>query len=1062
EMPADPREVEDALAEGVEIAYLAAPVRALHEDGRMTGIECIRMELGAPDESGRRRPVPVEGSEFVIEADTLIPAVSQSADGRLAELFGLKTTRWQTIEANEITMETGREGFFAGGDVVLGPSSVIEAIDHGKRAGQAIANHLSGRPIGAGLRPRERRENPLAVEKIESLKERTPHAARIRPLELPPETRRSTFDEVEAVYTEEEARAEAARCLNCADCCECLECVNVCQANAINHLMGDEEITLDIGAVILSPGIEGFMAEGKEEYGFGHIANVVTSIQYERILSASGPFGGHVVRPSDHREPRRIAFLQCIGSRDLRCDREHCSSVCCTYATKEAILTRDHCPEAEITIFGMDFRTHGKGFERFMIRAQRECGVRYIRSRVPAVDEDPETHNLWLTFESESGETIEEEFDLVVLSVGLEVPKRVREMAVRLGIEIEQSGFARTAEDQPLVTTRPGVFVCGAFESPKDIPETVMQASAAAALAAGQLSDARGTMITVREYPPERDVSAEDPRVGVFVCSCGSNIAGTVDVKTVTATAGSMPGVVWSENLLYTCSQDALGKIRERIQEHGLNRVVVASCTPRTHERLFQDNLREAGLNRHLFQMANIREHCSWVTEDPARATEKATALVSAAVHRVVLHEALVPQVVDVEPSALVIGGGVAGMNAALAIADQGFDVTIVEKCPELGGLARRIHHTLSELDVAAYLRRLESMIAEHPRITTLLGSTVRSVGGSVGQFKSVVETPEGEREISHGVIVVATGGREIETREYAHGSHPGIMTQMAFEERITGGESLEGIDRVVMIQCVGSRTEENPNCSRICCAEAVKNAITLKRQRPEARVTVLYRDVRTYGLMERHYREARELGVLFVHWEPEQPPEVQVNGSLRVRYRDPILGRDIVQEADVVALSVGVCPGEDNEVLAPMLRVPLTIDGTFLEAHVKLRPVDFSTEGIFLCGLAHGPKLISEAAMQGLAAGARAGTILSHGTMETLSIVSEVDPDHCSGCRLCNALCPYQAITYLAEERVSSINATMCKGCGTCVAACPSGAILGAGFTDEQLFAEMRGILVQ
>ncbi len=1074
EMPADPLEVDAALAEGVEIHFLAAPARVVADEaGRMTAIECRRIELGEPDASGRRRPVEVAGSEFLIAADTLIPAVSQSPDERLAKAFGLKTTRWGTIESDEVTLAAaGRDGFFAGGDVVLGPSSVIEAIAQGKRAAAAIDNILAGRPVNAGLSKRAERPNPLDEKRLGELKKKTDHKERTTPEELEAAKRRAGFEEVEEVYSEEQARAEASRCLNCADCCECFRCVEVCQAHAIDHRMGDRTLALDVGAVILAPGIETFMAERKGEFGLGVFPNVVTSLQYERLLCASGPFQGHVVRPSDHKEPKRIAFLQCVGSRDIRCGREYCSSVCCTYATKEAILTREHCPEAEISIFGMDFRTHGKDFEKFMLRAQRESGVRYVRSRVPAVDEDPVSQNLVLTYENESGATVTEEFDLVVLSVGLDVSAKARELAATLGIALDDFGFARTAENRPLETSREGVFVCGAFEAPKDIPETVMQASAAAALAAATLRDARGTMVTRKEYPPEKDVRFEEPRVGVFVCSCGSNIAGTVDVARVTEAAKEFQNVIWAENLLYTCSQDALNRIKDRIREHDLNRVVVASCSPRTHEKLFQENIREIGLNRYLFEMANIRDHCSWVHRaQPVAATNKAIDLVRGAVAKVRLAEPLPTQFFDITKSGLVIGGGVAGMNAALSLAEQGFDVHLVERELELGGLARRIHATIEGMDVGEYLADLARRVMSNPRITCYTGARVKSVEGSIGHFASLLETPGGEQRIEHGVIIVATGAREYEPSEFGRGSHPGVMTQMEFEARVAAAENakdqkavreIADLNSVFMIQCVGSRTEEYPNCSRVCCAEAVKNAIAFKRLRPAASVTILYRDLRTYGLMEKQYRIARELGVMFVRYDVANPPEVITSGAngsagtLKVRYRDPILGRDIEADADAVVLSAGVRPEHGNETLAPMLKVPLTADGYFFEAHVKLRPVDFATDGIFVCGMAHGPKLIKEAAAQGLAAASRAGTILAQDRMEALSIVSVVDANACSGCRLCNTLCAYDAISFDEKKGVSVINASVCKGCGTCAANCPSGAITPLNFRDDQLFDQI------
>jgi len=1060
EMPADPLEVEAALHEGVAIHFLAAPVGVLGENGRMTAIECVRMELGEPDSSGRRRPVAIDGSEFQIPADTLIPAVSQSPDERLGGMFGLKTTRWGTIETDEITLAAGRPGFFAGGDVVLGPSSVIEAIAQGKRAATAIDNFLAGRRVDHGLQKREPRPNPLTDSDLKGLKETIAPQGRVAPDELAVEQRLAGFTEVEDVYTEDQARAEALRCLNCAACCECFECVKVCQAKAIDHAMLDRDIDLEVGAVILAPGIEPFNPEALEEFGYKIFPNVVTSIQYERILCASGPTGGHVARPSDHQEPRRIAFLQCIGSRDTRCEREYCSSVCCTYATKEAILTREHCPKSELTIFGMDFRTHGKDFEKFMLRAKNECGVRYVRSRVPAIDEDPETGNLWLTYECEDGTTEKEEFDLVVLSVGLDVPQKVRALADTLGVSLDEYGFAGAPENQPCVTSRPGVFVCGAFESPKDIPETVVQASGAAAVAASVLCDSRGTRITKKEYPPERDIRTEEPRIGVFVCSCGSNIAGVVDVLSATEAAKDFPDVVWAENLLYTCSQDALNKIQDRVREHNLNRVVVASCSPRTHEKLFQENIREVGLNRFLFEMANIRDHCSWVHRDnPAAATRKSMDLIRGAVAKVRLAEPLQTQFFDVTKSGLVIGGGVAGMSAALSLADQGFDAYLVEKAPVLGGLARRIHTTVQGMDVAEYVGDLERRMADNPRIHVFTDSSILAVQGSIGNFSTKVKTPEGERRIDHGIIIVATGGRELKTTEYGYGTHPGILTQMEFEERIAGDNDLDQLNTVAMIQCVGSRTEEHSNCSRICCIEAVKNAIAFKEKRPDAKVCVLYRDMRTYGVFEKYYRMAREKGVLFFRYEPDQRPQVEANGRVMVRFHDRLLHRDVELPVDALVLSVGARPGESNPTLAPMLKVPLTEDGYFFEAHVKLRPVDFATDGIFVCGMAHGPKLMKEAATQGVAAASRAATILAQDKMEAVSTVSVVDSRVCSGCRLCNTVCAYDAISYDEEKRISVINAAVCKGCGTCVANCISGAITQLNFRDDQLFEQIAAV---
>ena len=620
EMPADAAEIDAAIAEGIEIHYLAAPVRVLSEAGRMSAVECIRMELGEPDDSGRRRPVPIDGSEFVVAADTLIPAVSQLADQKMAELFGLETTRWETIDADEVTMATSREGVFAGGDVV-------------DRAGQRDRRHRSRqaggrrhRQLPLGATPR-RRVWPSARNGAIPCPRRRSRPARRRPSAPPgwrPTRCRSTSDsadfrEVEQVYTAEQARAEAARCLNCADCCECMRCVEACQADAIIHDQQERTLELEVGAVLLTPGFEAFDARRRGEFGFGFARNVVTNVQFERILSASGPTGGQILRPSDGKRPKRLAFIQCVGSRDSTCGNDYCSSVCCMAATKEAILAKEHEPDLEVTIFFLDLRAFGKDFDRYCERA-KSLGVRYVRSFISRTYEMPDTHNLRLVYAGPDIEQVEEEFDMVVLSLGLEPSASLREQAEQIGIELNRWGFADTRELSPLDTSRPGVFVGGAFQEPKDIPDTVMQASAAAARAMALLAPARDSRVRTKTYPPERDITDEPPRVGVFVCHCGSNIASVVDVEAVVEHARNLPHVAFAEHSVYTCADDSQEQIKKRIDEHRLNRVVVASCTPRTHEPIFRDTLRDAGLNPYLLEMANIRDQCSWVHSGDPRA----------------------------------------------------------------------------------------------------------------------------------------------------------------------------------------------------------------------------------------------------------------------------------------------------------------------------------------------------------------------------------------------------------------------------------------------------------
>jgi heterodisulfide reductase subunit A-like polyferredoxin len=1062
EMPAHPVEIDAAIAEGVEIHFLAAPIRALSEAGRLTAVECIRMELGEPDDSGRRRPLPIAGSEFVVAADTLIPAVSQFADQKMAELFGLATTRWETIDSDEVTMATSREGIFAGGDVAIGPASVIDAIDHGKRAAAAIDNYLSERPLAEGLTKRERRRNPLSPAELEAYKRRTERTPRLEPDALPIDQRLGDFDEVEQIYTAEQARAEAARCLDCADCCECMRCVEACQAHAIVHDEQERTFELEVGAVLLTPGFEAFDAKRRGEFGFGFARNVVSNVQFERILSASGPTAGQILRPSDGKRPKRLAFIQCVGSRDSTCGNDYCSSICCMAATKEAILAKEHEPDLEVTIFFLDLRAFGKDFDRYCERA-KSLGVRYVRSFISRTYEMPDTHNLRLVHAGPDIEQVEEEFEMVVLSLGLEPSASLHEQAEQIGIALNPWGFADTREISPLDSSRPGVFVGGAFQEPKDIPDTVMQASAAASRAMVLLAPARNSQVRIKAYPPEHDITDEPPRVGVFVCHCGSNIASVVEVNAVVEHTRNLPHVALSEHSVYACADDNQEQIKKRIDEYRLNRVVVASCTPRTHEPIFRDTMRDAGLNPYLLEMANIRDQCSWVhSGDPQQATAKAVDLVRMAVARAAKLLPLQEETVPVKSAALVIGGGMAGMTAALALADQGFPVHLVEADEQLGGTARRLHKTLDGDDLQALLAETVDRVSNHPHVKVHLGSRVSTLDGHVGDFTStVVSNAGGENErVEHGAVVVATGAVEHRPQTYGYGRNDKVLTQLELSDRLGHAQiALPDNATVVMIQCVEQRDDDRPYCSRVCCTAAVKNALLLKEAHPEARIMVLYRDIRTYGFREAAYREAREKGVLFVRYEPERPPQLSFEGHLRLRVREPALGRDLEVAPDLVVLAAPMVPRADREELSEMLRVPLNADGFFLEAHMKLRPVDFASEGLFLCGTAHGPKFMTETIAQASAVASRAASILSKKRIPVGGQTAWVDPSKCISCMTCVHLCPY-GVPRVDKHNKAEIQSVLCMGCGSCAAECPAHAITLRHYLDDQVFAAVDGLL--
>ncbi len=826
-------------------------------------------------------------------------------------------------------------------------------------------------------------------------------------------------------------------------CIGCGLCESLCQAEAIEYDQTETVERVNVGAVILAAGFDEFAPEIKKEYGYGKFKNVVTATDFERILSASGPFAGHVVRPSDGEIPTKIAFLQCVGSRDEKTNK-YCSAVCCMFATKEAIIAKEHNPNLEATIFFMDMRTYGKGFEEFYSRAQSEYGLKYVRSRVPAIEED-EAQNLMVTYETEDGTMKKEKFDMVVLSVGLEPPHSNKELSEIFGVPLNEYGFLDLKIFEPL-KARGGIFACGAFSGPKDIPDTVAQASGAAAMASSIISEERNTLVEEKVYPEETEI-VSPPRIGVFVCWCGINIGGTVNVPEVMEYAATLPNVVFADQNLYTCSQDTQERIKQAVKDNNLNRVVVASCTPRTHEPLFQSTIREVGLNPYLFEMTNIRDQCSWVhMHTPLEATEKAKDLVRMAVARANLLEPLKSESVDVTQSGLAIGGGIAGMTAALGLAEQGFPVYLVEKEKKLGGLLNSIHSTLTGEDPRPYVEDLEKKLREDPLVHVLTGTEVEKVEGYVGNFTTTLSNGE---KINHGIVIVATGGKEHKPTQYLYGKDKRVVTHLDLEDMLAKGMKAK---TVAMINCVESRDETREYCSRICCSQTVKNALRIRELNPDADIYVFYRDMRTYAFREKYYDQAREKGIIFMRYDPETRPKLEKKeGKLLLYVHDAALDQDFLLSPDLVVLSTGVSPSE-NAALSQMLKVPLTKDGFFLEAHMKLRPVDFATDGVFMAGMAHSPKFIDESISQAYGAVARACTIISKKKIETEPIIAEVDEDLCSGCAVCIPLCPYNARELDKEKNIARVNDVLCKGCGSCVAACPSGAAEQRHFRDKQL----------
>lgn len=845
----------------------------------------------------------------------------------------------------------------------------------------------------------------------------------------------------------------------------CRACEKICTANAIDFSQKNEEIILNAGAIIFAIGANLFNAEEKKEYGYGKYSNVITSMEMERILSASGPTYGKVVRLSDNKYPRKIAFIQCVGSRDRSSGNDYCSSVCCMYATKEANIIKEHNPDIDISIFFMDMRAYGKDFESYYERAKNELGIKYIRSIPSGIEEVGAEQNLLLTYDTPEGEAKKEIFDMVVLSVGLTPSTEFRDLFRKTNIKLNRNGFCKTTFDKPLKTSREGIFVCGTFQGPKDIPETVVQASGAAAEVAEILAVSKKNVQDISATNTSNDFNNEKPRIGVFVCHCGINIGGIIDVSKVTEYVKKLKNVVFAMDNMYSCSQDAQEIIKQKIKEYSLNRVIVASCSPRTHEALFQQTLSEAGLNKYLFEMVNIRDQCSWVhNKEPDKATEKAKDLIKMGVAKANRLEPLQEISINVNHQGLVIGGGIAGMEAALSLAKQGFKVYLIEKEHTLGGNLKNLCFAPDGKELKEYYNSFKKKIDNNSNIFVFTDSTINNVDGFVGNFTTTINQKGEKRtnkiKLVHGIIIVATGAKEYQGTDYLYSKNKDVLTQIQLSQRLKKNEIDLKNKSVVMIQCVGSRDEQHPYCSRICCQQAIQNALKIKEKFPKANIYILYGDIRTYGLNEEFYNKSRKEGIVFIRYKDNSKPTVKEmvyknrKTELQVSVWNTLLQTNIKIKADILVLSTGIEAPEDNYKMAQMLKVPINNDGFFLEAHVKLRPVDFATEGIFVCGMAHSPKGIEESIAQAKAAAARAGQVLSKKSITTGGIVASVNSAICAGCSLCTVVCPYGAIKIDEIDKIAEVNPALCKGCGTCCATCPSGALELRGFRKKQILS--------
>ena len=905
------------------------------------------------------------------------------------------------------------------------------------------------------------------------------YCTQVCPVELPNEYQ-SCMTMRKAAYKVAPRAAPDAYVIDKGPYCEsCGKCVEICPTHAIDLNMSPKLLSIEVGAIILALGFKVFDAHKLEELGYGRYPNVLEAMQYERMASRSGPTEGVITRPSDGKKPKSIAWLQCIGSRDQ--ENQFCSSICCMYGTKEAMLAKQRLgPETTCSVFFMDERAFNKEYTAYFEKARSEHGIHYLRSRVSAIREDPVTHDLILQYADTNGVIHHERFEMVILATGLQPPDSARHFTTMLDLELNEYGFCKTDKFSPLVTTHSGVFVCGAFSTPKEISETIIDASGAAAEVMRLLNEQLNTYRYTREnpflatmdLPAERDVSQEAARIGVFICTCVNTMEKSLHMNWLVEQASRLPGVVTTQRLEVACFPDTLDQIKQTIIDQHINRVVIAACSNRTHESLFQRVVRMAGLNPYLVELVNLRDQCSTVHKSQTEmANRKALELIRLAAGRLAVAQAVHKQAYVCTPRALIIGGGLSGMTAALAIADSGYDVTLVERSDMLGGNLQNLYYVAEGYNPRRLGRDLINRVRAHRRITTYLRTEVIHHGGHVGNFWAELSTLNSDGtadtfHIEHGVTIVATGGRE--TRDHPLLALPQVITQSELEEKIIHNpQEIANLKNVVMIQCALVPGATN-YCSRVCCTNAMKNAIRLKLFNPQCRVTVLYKNIVTYGFREEYYTEARRLGVVFIRYTDDAPPEVSTqDGKMFVRVHDITLDRWLNLPADLIPLSTSIAPATGTDSLASILRVPLSSEGFYEEAQIKLRPMDFMREGIFLAGMAHYPKFIEESIAHSLAAAARAMTLLSQGTLHLGGVIAVVDTDKCVGCLTCTRTCPFAIPQVIQEEGrhgigglggAAFIDPAQCQGCGTCTGECPANAIQLMNYTDAQMFLRNIG----
>ncbi|MDW7710924.1 MAG: FAD-dependent oxidoreductase [Deferrisomatales bacterium] len=844
-------------------------------------------------------------------------------------------------------------------------------------------------------------------------------------------------------------------------CTRCGKCVEVCDPGAIDLDAKPVAHEVEAASVVLAPGADVFPTSRKEEYGFGRYPDVLSAVRFERMLAAGSPTSGRPVRPSSGTAPRSLAFIQCVGSRDAELGQGHCSSVCCMFALKQAFFARERCPDLGVTVYYMDLRTFGKDYEAYLRRAEA-LGIRFVRAIPSVIRQVPGSRELLLQIADEAGKAVEAKHDLVVLSSGFCETDETRRLAGAFGVDLADGGFCGGPEFSPCETNVPGVYACGAFREPKDIPESTAEGACAAGLAAIGLAQAADA--DEPDMPTPADFRAEAPKIGVFLCTCEGFNEQKADFEALAETARGMPGVAFVHTASHVCSKAGMDEVRRVFGEKEPNRVVLAACSYRIVEKLYAHMFRHMGVHPGVLTVANLREACLENPQGMGAGEAGARALLAQAVKEA-WYGGFAPVVREtVERTALVVGGGASGLGAALRLADMGHAVHLVEKEPTLGGNLRTARFTVKGGAPGELLKTLESRVKAHPNVRVYTGAKVGSAHGRLGAFRTQVETKEGPVEVLHGAVALATGAGEVKPHSYGYGRSPKVLTQKELEQKLAEGTLPGG--KVVMIQCVESREEAEgcrPYCSRVCCTHAVKNALKILDGNPDVEVTVLYRDLRTYGAFEHKYREARDKGVAFVPFDLARRPAVEAQGdTVSVRFTDPGLGGEVTETPDWLVLSAGMAPdAEGNRRLAELYGVETDAHGFFVEKNPKAATTDFAKKGVYMAGLCHAPKHIEESLTQAGAAAARCSALLARGARRSLERASYVVERICSRCGVCVDICPYGARSLdLVEKNVAVVDPLLCEACGACTMACPNKAAQQYGSAPKQVLMGLDELL--